>query len=315
MTYTFSLEEEQNITRKIHFSVQTAWEEIEAIPQTLGILYETPSRPERTRAGALDRLNRAIIHAKEMCNQDPKFETHLYNAESALKNTDNMRWELAMSAVHIAHSEARKLVSSLMKEEDLIQEGYIGLLRAAKRFDPDRGIRFSTYARWWVRAQMTRAIETNGRMVRIPGGAVEQIRNFKRAEAKLKRSGAGHSLEDVAHEIGIEPKRANLLLSHSGVVSIDATDDNGLSLGDRLKNNDILPEDNVYQNQALQILSEHFEEVLDEREIYILCNHFGLNNIEPRTMANIGKTMNLSRERVRQIEVGALKKLRTLFDV
>ena len=86
-----------------------------------------------------------------------------------------------MSGRRIAHGEARKLAGPFMDEEDLVQEGYIGLLRAAKRFDPDRGIRFSTYARWWVRAQMTRAIDHTGRPVRLPGCAVEQTRNLRKA--------------------------------------------------------------------------------------------------------------------------------------
>ncbi len=160
---------------------------------------------------------------------------------------------------------------------------------------------------------MTRAIETTGRMVRLPGGAVEQIRNLRRAAEKLEKTGIEYDLSDLATEVGIETKRARTLLRQGGVISLDYQDADGLSMGDRMQSNDDAPDIEAYHREALEILQDKFDEMLDEREQYIITNHYGLNGQDPRTMADIGKSLNLSRERVRQIEVGAFLRLRTLF--
>ncbi|MBM75857.1 MAG: hypothetical protein CMK59_10690, partial [Proteobacteria bacterium] len=182
-----SLEQEISIAREIAELEETALQCILHIPETLSVLNEEPSRPERTKAGSIDRLERALEVAHKASQETHSYKTWVAQANKAIKNSERLRWNLAMSAKHVARGEARKLVCALMEEEDLIQEGCIGLMRAAKRFDPDRGIRFSTYARWWVRAQMTRAIETTGRMVRLPGGAVEQIRNLRRVAERMEQ--------------------------------------------------------------------------------------------------------------------------------
>jgi RNA polymerase nonessential primary-like sigma factor len=310
-----SAEEERDLAHRIRVAEREAREAIAGIDEAERVLRRRPTRTERTRAGAVDRLIEAVEACAVIAKTDPSIRVDVTKAHQKLAEAESLRWELGMSARRIARGEARKLACSLMSEEDLVQEGYIGLLRAAKRFDPDRGIRFSTYARWWVRAQMTRALETSGRMVRLPGGAVEQIRNLQQAAERLDRMGEDWTLDDLAEEVGVERARAQLLLAQGGVVSIDQPDDDGLCVGDRLaaEGRDINPDTNAMKTQALGLVRGAFGEVLDDRERYILVNHYGLEGVEARTMADIGKSMGLSRERVRQIEVGALGRLRAVI--
>jgi RNA polymerase sigma factor (sigma-70 family) len=308
-----SAEEERDIARRIRQAEREAREAVAGVDAAERVLRRRPTRTERTRAGAVDRLIEAVEACAEEAKTDLEVRGAMTQAHLKLAEAESLRWELAMSAKRIARGEARKLACSLMNEEDLVQEGHIGLLRAAKRFDPDRGIRFSTYARWWVRAQMTRALETSGRMVRLPGGAVEQIRNLQQAAERLDRMGVDWTLDDLAAEVGVEVARAQLLLSQGGVVSIDQPDDDGLCVGDRLaaEGRGVDPDDTAIRFEAMERVKGAFGELLDERERYILVHHYGLEGAEARTMADIGKSMGLSRERVRQIEVGALSRLRT----
>lgn len=310
----FDAEQEQKVGRAIRMAEMSTRDVLFGLDDAEVILRARPKREERTRAGAIDRLEQAVLAIKNKAKRsdDPELIAIAQQASRHWDEAETLRWQLAMSAMRIARGEARKLACSLMAEEDLVQEGYIGLLRAARRFDPDRGIRFTTYARWWVRAQMTRALETAGRMVRLPGGAVEQLRNLQRAMERLDQAGIEYSLEDVAAEIGIDKQRANLLLSHRGIVSIDQPDDDGLKVGDRLptEGDRSDPHDNASLLEELTHMESAMNRVLDDRERYILCEHFGLRGRNPRTMADIGKTMGLSRERVRQIESAALRRLR-----
>ena len=116
-------------------------------------------------------------------------------------------------------------------------------------------------------------------MVRLPGGAVEQIRNLARAADRLNREGDDWTLDDLAEEVGIDRRRAQLLLRQGGVVSIDQQDDDGLSVGDRLsgEGRDAHPDENAIKFQALAKVQDAFGDLLDERERYILVNHYGLN--------------------------------------
>lgn len=307
-----SAREEVVLGRAIRAAEEGVLRALESVEEVRHVLGRTPSGRYRTHAGLVDRLEEAVQLAWRLSEDRPDLRPAARAALGAWSEADALRWKLAMSQQRIAFHEARKLGGKMMDRADLAQEGYLGLLRAAKRFDPERGLRFSTYARWWVRAQITRAIDQNGRVVRLPGAAVEQLRNLRKAQLDHERIGGEYTVADLAAEAGVDPDRAEFLLSRGDAVSLDEPAEEGSrSQGMQLADDDAVdPLDAVMRGEAARRAMSAVDSELDERQRTVLSSRYGLAGDDPLSLAEVGRRLSLSRERVRQLEKEALKRLR-----
>lgn len=259
--------------------------------------------------------NSIKIYMREMgqfsmlsADEEVKLAHRIAEGDQSAKN------ELVEANLRLVVSLARHYQGCGLSYQDLIQEGNIGLIKAAEKFDVLKGFRFSTYASWWIKQALSRAIADQSRTIRIPVHMTENINKFKKTERELlSQLNREPKIKEIADAMGISEKQAKEIQSYivePTSLDIQVGDDDDTTIGSFIEDTHFVNPESAYIKESNGDVVNAVLDTLSDREANILRLRFGIGGKKAMTLEEVGKEYGLTRERIRQIEAKALRKLR-----